>query len=85
MLPPIFKNNSAKAFSLIIVKLLYANEENVVNPPLMPIARKILHSELNKLPLSDSPKTIPIIRLPATFAINVPHGKNEVSVRSIKI
>jgi hypothetical protein len=62
-------------FSFIIIKLLYANAENVVKPPQIPTVRKILHSEFSKFPYSARAKTIPIIKLPATLAIKVPSGK----------
>jgi len=50
--------------------------ENVVTPPISPVARNSRHSGV-RVPLSVSPKTIPMRKQPIIFTINVPKGKAE--------
>jgi hypothetical protein len=54
-----------------------ANEENVVYPPQIPVARNNLSSGDNIFPLLDKAYTIPIIKQPKILTLKVPRGKEE--------
>jgi hypothetical protein len=65
-----------KSFSCNNISASFAKVENVVNPPQIPTARKILHCAETRSPLSTNPKISPITILPTTFTTRVPHGNS---------
>jgi hypothetical protein len=52
------------------------NDENVVKPPQKPTVRNKRRFVLSRLPRSNNPYNIPMMKQPNTFIINVPNGKD---------
>ena len=57
------------------------NDEKVVNPPQNPVIRKTFIDGEIKWVFSAIPKKMPMMKLPTTFTVNVPHGKAELQTK----